>query len=76
MNYKSIAEARSELGITQQDVAAELGISRQTYSKMEQDPSNMTIREARVVCSVLGRRFEDLFFGIMVNGNSHSDACP
>lgn len=72
MNYKSIADARTELGLSQTDMAAELGITRQTYAKMEQNPDSMTIHEARIVCSVLGKRFEDIFFGRMVNGNSHS----
>lgn len=70
MDYVSIAETRSGLGITQSDMANELGITRQTYAKMEQDPGMMTIREARIVCSVLGKRFEEIFFGQMVNANS------
>lgn len=73
MNYTSIADARTQLGITQSDMAEELGITRQTYSKMEQNPENMTIREARLVCSILGKRCEEIFFGTMVNTNSHSN---
>lgn len=70
LNYESIADARNDLGLTQNDMADQLGITRQTYAKMEQHPEDMTIREARLVCSVLGRRFEDIFFGSMVNTNS------
>lgn len=70
MNYKSIADARNDLGLTQLDMADELGVTRQTYAKMEQHPENMTIREARLVCSILGRKFEDIFFGEMVNNDS------
>lgn len=72
MNYKSIADARNDLGLTQNDMADQLGVTRQTYAKMEQRPDEMTIREARLVCSILGRRFEDIFFGAMVNNNSHT----
>lgn len=73
MNYTSIADARAKLGITQADMAEELGITRQTYAKMEQNPESMTIREARLVCSILGKRFEEIFFGKMVNVNSRSE---
>lgn len=72
MKYKSIADVRNELGLTQSDMADELGITRQTYSKMEQNPENMTIAEARVVCSILGKRFEEIFFGQMFTYDSHS----
>lgn len=72
LKYTSIADARNELGLTQADMADELGITRQTYSKMEQNPETMTIREARLVCSVLGKRFEEIFFGVMVNFDSPS----
>lgn len=70
MHYESIVDARNDLGLTQTDMADELGITRQTYAKMEQNPENMTIREARLICSVLGKRFEDIFFGAMVNNDS------
>ena len=73
LNYTSIAEARTELGMTQPDMADALGITRQTYAKMEQNPENMTIREARLVCSILGKRCEEIFFGTMVNNNSPSN---
>lgn len=70
MHYESIVDARNDLGLTQTDMADELGITRQTYAKMEQNPENITIREARLICSVLGKRFEDIFFGAMVNNDS------
>ena len=70
MHYESIVDARNDLGLTQTDMADELGITRQTYAKMEQNPENMTIHEARLICSVLGKRFEDIFFGAMVNNDS------
>lgn len=66
MRYKTIQEARNELGITQSEMSDQLGITRQTYAKMEQNPENLTIKEARMICSVLGKRFEDIFFASMV----------
>ena len=70
MNYTTIRDARKDLGLTQDDMADNLGITRQTYAKMENDPGSMTIESARRVCSILGKRFSDIFFGQMVNGNS------
>ena len=70
MERKTIGEARNELGITQTEMADQLGITRQTYAKMEQNPEDLTIGDARMICSVLGRRFQDIFFVNMVNGNS------
>ena len=67
MNFKTIEEARKELGITISDMSEQLGVTRQTYSKMEQNPENLTIREARLICSILGKKFEDIFFTAMVN---------
>lgn len=70
MNYTTIRDARKDLGLTQDDMADCLGITRQTYAKMENDPEGMTIESARKVCHILGMRFSDIFFGQMVNGNS------
>lgn len=67
LEYKSIIDARTELGLTQQEMADELGVSRQTYSKMESNPEDMSIKEARIVCSLLGKKFEEIFFLSMVS---------
>lgn len=69
MQRKTIIEARTELGITQVEMADELGITRQTYAKLEQNPEDMTIKDARAVCSILGKRFSEIFFSSMVNEN-------
>jgi DNA-binding XRE family transcriptional regulator len=67
MKFKSIREAREELGFTQADMSDQLGVTRQTYAKMEQHPDKLTIKEARLICSILGKRCEDIFFDTMVN---------
>lgn len=64
--FQSIKDARTELGLTQDDLADQLGITRQTYAKMESDPGNLTINEARTICAVLGKRCEDIFFATIV----------
>jgi DNA-binding XRE family transcriptional regulator len=67
MKFKSIQEARTELGFTQSDMADQLGVTRQTYAKMEQHPEELTIKDARLICSILGKKCEDIFFASMVN---------
>jgi DNA-binding XRE family transcriptional regulator len=67
MTYETIEDARRSLGITQDDMAEELSITRQTYAKMEQNPENITIRDARIICSILGKRFGEIFFTTLVN---------
>lgn len=73
MNYQSIRDVRVDLGLTQADMAAKLGITRQTYAKWEEYPGIMTVDAARRVCCILGRQFSDIFFGKMVNDNSLDD---
>jgi len=67
LQRQTIQEARTELGITQSDMADELGLTRQTYAKLEQNPENLSIKDARLICSVLGRKFSEIFFTNMVN---------
>lgn len=56
-------EARKAAGITMQEMANELGISRQTYGKIEENPSVATVLQAKRICSILSRSYESIFFG-------------
>lgn len=67
MVEQTIAEARAELGLTQEYVADQLKVSRQTYAKLEANPDMLTIGQARQICAVLGKQYGALFFGRMVN---------
>ena len=67
MNEMTIAQIRKESGLTQQEMADKLGVSRQTYAKLEADPSTATIAQARLMCRVLGHKYEDIFFAKCVN---------
>lgn len=67
MQRKTIVEARNELGITQTEMADQLNMTRQTYAKLEQHPENLSIRDARTICEILGKRFSEIFFSTMVN---------
>jgi DNA-binding XRE family transcriptional regulator len=63
MNEMTIREIREEAGLTQQDMADKLGISRQQYASYEANPENVTIRQARKICAILGAAYERVFFG-------------
>jgi putative transcriptional regulator len=63
VNEKTIREIREEAGLTQQDMADKLGVSRQQYSNYEAHPENVTVKQARSICSILGAAYERVFFG-------------
>lgn len=45
------------------DAAAKvIGVSRPTYSKIERDPSRMTVLQANTLAAYLGCSVEDLFY--------------
>lgn len=62
MMGKSLREAREDAGLTQQKMADELGISRQTYLEIEKNPTKATVLQARRICEVLSRSYEYIFF--------------
>lgn len=68
MNYKSIREAREDMGLSMNDMADKLGIVRQTYAKMESNPDIMSVGEMRNVCSIIAEKFQEKIFMMMVNG--------
>lgn len=60
---KTLKEAREEKGIKINAIAGHLGITRQTYSKYEKNPSIMSIEQAKAACSFIGCNVSDIFFG-------------
>lgn len=58
MGLKAIRESK---GIKAGTVAQHIGVSRQTYSKYEASPENMTIAQARAVCDFIGVELDDIF---------------
>ena len=64
-DQKTIEDARLEAGLTQEYMASKLGVSRQTYASLEKDPDRMTIGQARRVCNLLGKRYEEIVFSKM-----------
>lgn len=63
MDEKTIREIREDAGLTQQDMADKLGVSRQAYASYELHPENVTIKQARSICAILGTEYERIFFG-------------
>lgn len=63
LETKTLRQAREEAGITQQQVADELGINVVTYRRIESDPSSATIAQAERICSILSTSYMRIFFG-------------
>lgn len=47
---------------TQDDMAQMLGVHVQTYRKLEENPENITIGQAKKISSFLGISYNDIFF--------------
>ncbi|MCM3598971.1 helix-turn-helix transcriptional regulator [Metabacillus idriensis] len=60
----TLKQARLLKGLTQRDVAKELGVHVQTYSKMEKQPDEVTIGEAKKICEILDMSYDFIFFNI------------
>lgn len=54
LSGKQIAEARKRKGLTQEALAAELGVSRQTIAKWEQEISIPSVTNAHRLIDILG----------------------
>lgn len=57
----SIKIARAEKDMTQTELAATAGISRQTMNAIERGTYNPTIKLCRAICRVLGKSLDELF---------------
>ena len=60
-NY-AMKEARTKAGLSQQELAERLGVSRQTINAIEKGDYNPTIRLCVGICRVLGLTLNDLFW--------------
>ena len=57
-----IKETRTELGLSQAQLANMIGVSRNTISSIETGQFSPTAKLALVACIALEKKFEDLFF--------------
>ena len=60
-NY-TMKQARAAKGLSQQELADRLGVSRQTINAIEKGDYNPTIRLCIGICRVLGLTLNDLFW--------------
>lgn len=56
-----IEERRKARGMTQQQLASELGVSRQTIISLENGKYNPSIMLAHSIARLFGERIEDIF---------------
>lgn len=54
--------ARAEKDMTQGELAAAVGVSRQTIHAIEKGEYNPTIRLCRAICRILGKTLDELFW--------------
>ena len=57
-----LKEARTEKGLSQAELAATVGVSRNTISSIETGQFNPTAKLALVLCIALNKKFEELFY--------------
>ena len=57
-----LKEARTEKELSQAELAALVGVSRNTISSIETGQFNPTAKLALVLCIALDRKFEELFY--------------
>lgn len=58
----AMKQARAEKGLSQQELADKLGVSRQTINAIEKGDYNPTIKLCIGICRVLERTLNDLFW--------------
>ena len=57
-----VREARKEAGLSQEELADMVGVSRNTISSIERGQFNPTAKLALILCIALEKKFEDLFY--------------
>ena len=57
-----LKEARTELKLSQKQLADMVGVSRNTISSIETGQFNPTAKLALLICIALDKKFEDLFY--------------
>lgn len=62
-----VIEARKNAKMTQEEVASYLGITRQTYAKMENAPDTIQIGDAVKLASLFGVSVDQIFFDANCN---------
>ena len=58
----NIKQLRKQAGFRQEDMANQLGVTRQTIIAIENDKYNPTLELAMKIASLLNKNVEDIFF--------------
>ena len=58
----NLKKTRMEKGLSQQDLADIVGVSRNTISSIETGQFSLTAKLALVICIALEKKFEELFY--------------
>ena len=61
MNF-SVEQARKYAGLTQAKTAEKMGISRDSYRRIEKNPEKTTIEQAYSFAGVVGLSVDQIFF--------------
>lgn len=62
-NVLTLKQARLLADMTQKQVAKAIGVSRETYMKLEKTPDTATIAQAKAISKTLNRPYDEIFFG-------------
>lgn len=62
MKNLKLKAARAGMDLSQEDLAAKCGVSRQTISAIEKGDYNPTINLCIAICKVLGKTLDELFW--------------
>lgn len=57
----TLPELRRAKNFTKQKMAEELKVHVNTYSKMESEPDSIKIKDAVIICRLLGTTIDELF---------------
>ena len=63
MNQISLKSARVNANLTQKELGQILGVHENTIAKWENNPAEMSIRNAEKICKALKINLSDIFFG-------------
>lgn len=59
----SLKQIRLVKGKTQEEMANLLSVHVQTYRKLEENPEEVTIKQAKLISAFLDVSYNDIFFG-------------
>lgn len=60
----TMKQARIGINATQQEIADKMGVHVQTYARMEKEPEDITIKEAKLFSQIVGLPISDIYFGL------------